>query len=136
MKKIVFACLHNAGRSQLAAAWARHLAGDGLEIVSGGTEPGPHVNVVVVEAMRELGIDLTGIKPQLLTPELARGADMLVTMGCGEACPFIPGARRLDWPVADTRGQNIDFVRKVRDEIKARVADLLRSEGIPHASSQ
>jgi arsenate reductase len=135
MKKIVFACVHNAGPSQMAAAWARHLAGDRLEVVSGGTEPGPHVNLVVVEAMRELGIDLSGIKPQLLTPELARGTDMLVTMGCGEACPFIAGARRIDWPVADTRGQPIEFVRQIRDEIKARVVDLLRSQGILPASS-
>jgi arsenate reductase (thioredoxin) len=136
MKKIVFACVHNAGRSQMAAAWARHLAGEGLEVVSGGTEPGPHVNVVVVEAMRELGIDLSGINPQLLTSELARGADMLITMGCGEACPLVPGARRIDWPVADTHGQNLEFVRKVRDEIKTRVVGLLRSEGILDASSQ
>lgn len=135
MKKIVFACIHNAGRSQMAAAWARQLGGDGLEVVSGGTEPGPHVNVAVAEAMREVGIDLAGIKPQLLTPELARGADFLVTMGCGESCPFIPGARRIDWPVADTRGQPIDFIRQIRDELKTRVTDLLRSEGILDASS-
>jgi arsenate reductase len=135
MKKIVFACVHNAGRSQIAAAWTRHLAGDRLEVVSGGTEPGPHVNVVVVEAMRELGMDLSGIQPQLLTPALAQGADMLITMGCGEACPFIPGARRIDWPVTDTRGQPIEVVRQIRDEIKARVVDLLRSQGILPASS-
>jgi arsenate reductase len=136
MRKIVFACVHNAGRSQMAAAWTRHLGGDRLEVVSGGTEPGPHVNVVVVEAMREVGVDLAGIKPQLLTPELARGADLLVTMGCGESCPLIPGARRIDWPVADTRGQAIDFVRRIRDEIKTRVTDLLRSEGILDRSSR
>jgi arsenate reductase (thioredoxin) len=130
MKKIVFACVHNAGRSQIAAGWARHLADDGIEIVSAGSEPGPHLNVAVVEAMREAGIDLSGIKPQLLTPDLASGADLMVTMGCGESCPVIPGARRIDWPVADTHGQNIDFVRKVRDEIKSRVVDLLRSEGV------
>jgi arsenate reductase len=135
MRKIVFACVHNAGRSQMAAAWTRHLGGDRLEVVSGGTEPGPHVNVVVVEAMREVGVDLAGIKPQLLTPELARGADLLVTMGCGESCPLIPGARRIDWPVADTRGQAIDFVRRIRDEIKTRVVDLLRSEAILDVSS-
>ena len=135
MKKIVFACIHNAGRSQMAAAWARQLGGDGLEVVSGGTEPGPHVNVAVAEAMREVGVDLAGIKPQLLTPELARGADFLVTMGCGESCPFMPGARRIDWPVADTRGQPIDFIRQIRDELKTRVTDLLRSEAILDASS-
>ncbi len=130
MKKIVFACVHNAGRSQIAAAWARRLAGDRVEVVSGGTEPGPHVNVVVAEAMREAGIDLSGIKPQLLTAELARGADYLITMGCGESCPVVPGAKRIDWPITDTRGQNLEVVRKIRDEIKARVIDLLRSEGL------
>jgi arsenate reductase len=130
MKKIVFACVHNAGRSQIAASWARRLAGDRLQVVSAGSEPGPHLNLVVVEAMREVGIDLAGIKPQLLTPELAQGAELLVTMGCGESCPFIPGARRIDWPVPDTRGQNLEFVRRVRDDLKDRVTDLLRREGV------
>src|SRR5512135_3083647 len=105
MKKIVFACTHNAGRSQIAAGWSRHLAGNRIEVVSAGTEPGPHLNVQVVEAMREAGIDLSGIQQQRLTPELAQGADFLITMGCGESCPFIPGAKRLDWPITDTRGQ-------------------------------
>ena len=135
MKKIVFACVHNAGPSQMAAAWARHLAGDRLEVVSGGTEPGPHVNLVVVEAMRELGIDLSGIQPQLLTPELARGADCLVTMGCGESCPVIPGVKHIDWPITDTRGQPLEAVRRIRDQIQARVLDLLRSEGVLDRSS-
>ncbi len=130
MKKIAFACVHNAGRSQIAAAWVRHLAGDRIEVVSGGTEPGPHLNTAVVEAMHEVGIDLGGIKPQLLTPELARGADYLITMGCGESCPAIAGVKRLDWPITDTRGQPLETVRKIRDEIKARVAELLQSEGV------
>lgn len=130
IKKIVFACVHNAGRSQIAAAWARHLAGGRVEVLSGGTEPGPHLNVQVVEAMREAGIDLAGIRPQLLTPELVRGAEYMVTMGCGESCPVIPGVKRRDWPIADTRGQPIEVVRTIRDEIKGRVIDLLRSEGI------
>ena len=130
MNKIVFACLHNAGRSQIAAGWARHLAGDRLEVVSAGTQPGPHLNVQVVAAMREAGIDLSGVQPQLLTPELARGADYLVTMGCGESCPVIPGMKRLDWPVTDTRGKPIEVVRKIRDQIQERVLDLLRSEGV------
>ena len=136
MKKIVFACVHNAGRSQIAAAWARQLAGGSVGVVSAGTEPGPHLNVQVVEAMREVGIDLSGIKPQLLTAELAKEADFLVTMGCGESCPIIPGAKRLDWPITDTRGQPIETVRRIRDEIKARVADLFRAEGMVHLSSQ
>jgi arsenate reductase (thioredoxin) len=135
MKKIVFACVHNAGRSQMAAAWARHLGGGRVEVVSGGTEPGPHLNVVVMEAMLEAGIDLTGIRPQRLTPELADGADLMVTMGCGESCPVIPGSRHLDWPVADTRGQNLEFVRRVRDELKRRVLELLRSEGVLDSGS-
>lgn len=130
IKKIVFACVHNAGRSQIAAAWARHLAGGRVEVLSGGTEPGPHLNVQVVEAMREAGVDLAGIRPQLLTPELVRGAEYMVTMGCGESCPVIPGVKRRDWPIADTRGQPIEVVRTIRDEIKGRVIDLLRSEGI------
>ena len=135
MKKIVFACVHNAGRSQIAAAWARHLAGGFLEVVSAGTQPGPHLNVQVVAAMREAGIDLSGVQPQLLTPELARGADYIVTMGCGESCPVIPGAKRLDWRITDTRGQSIEVVRRIRDEIQERVLDLLRSEGVLERSS-
>jgi arsenate reductase (thioredoxin) len=130
MKKIVFACVHNAGRSQIAAGWARRLAGDQLEVVSAGTQPGPHLNVQVVEAMREAGIDLSGVQPQLLTPELARGADYLVTMGCGESCPVVPGVKRLDWPITDTRGQPIELVRQIRDQIQERVLELLRSEGV------
>ena len=135
MKKIVFACVHNAGRSQIAAAWARHLAGGRLEVVSAGTQPGPHLNVQVVAAMREAGIDLSGVQPQLLTPELAQGADYIVTMGCGESCPVIPGVKRLDWPITDTRGQRLEVVRKIRDEIQERVLDLLRSEGVLDRSS-
>ena len=135
MKKIVFACVHNAGRSQIAAGWARRLAGGRLEVVSAGTQPGPHLNVQVVAAMREAGIDLSGVQPQLLTPELARGADYIVTMGCGESCPVIPGVKRLDWPITDTRGQPIEVVCKIRDQIHERVLDLLRSEGVLDRSS-
>ena len=135
MKKIVFACVHNAGRSQIAAGWARHLAGDRLEVVSAGTQPGPHLNVQAVAAMREAGIYLSGVQPQLLTPELAHGADYIVTMGCGESCPVIPGVKRLDWPITDTRGQPIEVVRKIRDQIRERVLDLLRSEGVLQRSS-
>jgi arsenate reductase len=136
MKKIVFACVHNAGRSQIAAGWARRLAGDRLEVVSAGTQPGPHLNVQVVEAMREAGIDLSGVQPQLLTPDLAQGADYVVTMGCGESCPVVPGVKRLDWPITDTRGQPIEVVRRIRDEIQQRVLDLLRSEGVLDRSSR
>jgi arsenate reductase len=135
MKKIVFACVHNAGRSQIAAGWARRLAGGRLEVVSAGTQPGPHLNAQVVAAMREAGIDLSGVQPQLLTPELARGADYIVTMGCGESCPVLPGVKRLDWPITDTQGQPIEVVRQIRDQIQERVLDLLRSEGVLHRSS-
>ncbi len=135
MKKIVFACVHNAGRSQIAAGWARRLAGGRLEVVSAGTQPGPHLNVQVVAAMHEAGIDLSGVQPQLLTPELVRGADYIVTMGCGESCPVIPGVKRLDWPITDTRGQPLEVVRRIRDEIQVRVLDLLRSEGVLDRSS-
>ncbi len=131
MKKLAFACVHNAGRSQMAAGWARHMAGDAIEVVSGGTEPGPHLNSAVVQAMREVGIDLSGIRPQLLTSELAAGADYLITMGCGETCPTLPGVKSVDWPIPDTRGQPLEVVRKIRGQIRERVADLLRSEGIP-----
>ena len=130
MKKIVFACVHNAGRSQIAAGWARHLAGGRLEVVSAGTQPGPHLNAQVVEAMREAGIDLSGVQPQLLTPELTQGADYIVTMGCGESCPVVPGVKRLDWPITDTRGQLLEVVRQIRAQIQDRVLDLLRSEGV------
>ena len=134
MKKIVFACVHNAGRSQIAAGWARRLAGGRLEVVSAGTQPGPHLNVQVVAAMREAGIDLSGVQPQLLTPELARGADYIVTMGCGESCPVIAGVKRLDWPITDTRGQPLEVVRQIRDEIKARVEELFRAETVLDSS--
>ncbi len=130
MKKLAFGCVHNAGRSQIAAGWARHMVGGRIEVVSGGSEPGPHLNSAVVEAMREVGIDLSGIRPQLLTPELVAGADYLITMGCGEACPVVAGVKRLDWPILDTRGQPLEVVRKIRDEIRDRLAALLRSEGI------
>jgi arsenate reductase (thioredoxin) len=130
MKKIVFACVHNAGWSKIAAGWARHLAGGRLEVVSAGTQPGPHLNVQVVEAMREAGIDLSGVQSQLLTPELAHGADYIVTMGCGESCPVVPGVKRLDWPITDTRGQPLEVVRQIRDQIQERVLGLLRSEGV------
>ena len=136
MKKIVFACVHNAGRSQIAAGWARHLAGGRLEVVSAGTQPGPHLNLQVVEAMREVGIDLGGVQPQLLTPELARAADYIVTMGCGESCTVIPGVKRLDWPITDTRGQPLEVVRAIRDQIHDLVFDLLRSEGVLDPASR
>ena len=130
MERVIFACVHNAGRSQMAAAFFNAAADrDRAEAVSAGTEPGDHVHPVVVDVMREVGIDLSGKKPQRLTDDLARGASMLVTMGCGESCPYIPGLRRDDWPLTDPKGQPIEEVRRIRDEIRDRVAQLVDSRG-------
>jgi arsenate reductase len=123
---VLFACVHNAGRSQMAAAFFNALADPTkAHAISAGTQPGAHVHPEVVEAMREVGIDLSGVQPTLLTDALARGADLLVTMGCGEACPFVPGLRREDWDLPDPKGQPIDRVRAIRDEIRARVRELI-----------
>lgn len=129
MKTIIFACVHNAGRSQMAAAFFNRFA-DPLKAraISAGTHPAERVHPEVVQAMREVGIDLSNAKPQLLTPELAQDADLLITMGCGDECPYVPGLKRDDWPLPDPKGRGIDEVRKIRDQINKRVADILRSE--------
>jgi len=130
MKTVIFACIHNAGRSQMAAAWFNALAdATKARAVSAGTEPGARVHPEVLEAMREVGIDLEGRRPQRLTAELAEGAQLLVTMGCGEACPVVPGLARDDWPLEDPKGKPIERVREIRDEVRARVARLLAREG-------
>ncbi len=129
MKTYVFACVHNAGRSQMAAAWLTRLANpDKARAVSAGTQPGTQIHPVVLEAMKEVGVDLSTAVPQKLTDELARGASMLVTMGCGEACPVVPGLRREDWPLEDPKGKPMERVREIRDEVRARVEDLIRRE--------
>ena len=129
MKKIIFACVHNAGRSQMAAAFFNQLADLNLaQAISAGTNPGEHVHPAVVAVMREAGIDLSQAQPQKLTDEMARDAAMLITMGCGEACPHIPGLRREDWPLRDPKTLPIEAVREVRDEIRQRVRDLLVRE--------
>lgn len=129
MKTVLFACVHNAGRSQMAAAWFNALANPKLvRAISAGTEPGTRVHPEVVEAMREVGIQLEGLTPQKLTDELAEGATILITMGCGETCPYIPGLRRLDWPLEDPKGKAIARVREIRDEVKTHVLDLLKAE--------
>jgi len=129
MKTVLFACIHNAGRSQMAAAWFNALANhDKVKGISAGTEPGTRVHPEVVEAMREVGIELEGLKPQKLTDELAGGAALLITMGCGEACPYVPGLRRLDWPLEDPKGKPVERVRQIRDEVKAHVVKLLETE--------
>jgi arsenate reductase (thioredoxin) len=130
MKTVVFACVHNAGRSQMAAAWLNALA-DPAKVrgISAGTRPGAHVHPEVIDAMREAGIDLAGRSPQLLTDALAQEAALLVTMGCGEACPVVPGLRRMDWPLEDPKGKPIERVRQIRDEIRAMVEQLVMTEG-------
>ena len=125
---VLFACVHNAGRSQMAAAWLNHLADPTkLRALSAGTEPAAGVHPVVVQVMQEVGINLEGSIPQRLTTELASQASLLITMGCGEACPVVPGLRREDWPLSDPKGQPIEHVRELRDEIRERVRQLLTS---------
>jgi len=126
MKTVIFACVHNAGRSQMAAALFNAMA-DPLKAraISAGTEPGSRVHPEVLEVMREIGIDLSNATPQKLTDELAASADLLVTMGCGEKCPYVPELRRDDWPLRDPKGLTIDEVRAIRDEVRERVRDLL-----------
>jgi arsenate reductase (thioredoxin) len=131
MRTFIFACVHNAGRSQMAAAFFNRLAdSQKAHAVSAGTEPGPRVHSEVLEAMREVGIDLSHAIPRKLTDELARTADMLITMGCGENCPYVPGVQRDDWPLADPKGQNMETVRAIRDEIEARVRKLVTDRDI------
>jgi arsenate reductase len=122
---VLFVCVHNAGRSQMAAGWLRHLAGDAVEVRSAGSEPADRINPVAVEAMREVGIDITAAVPRKLDYELAQGSDVVVTMGCGDACPYFPGTRYEDWALTDPAGQAIDVVRQVRDEIRDRVQALV-----------
>ena len=130
MDTVIFACVHNAGRSQMAAAFFARLADpERARALSAGTQPGERVHPEVVEAMRELEIDLAGAKPRLLTPELAQGAQWLVTMGCGDACPYVPGLRRDDWPLPDPKGQPRERVREIRDEVRARVAKFVAEQG-------
>ncbi len=122
---VLFVCVHNAGRSQMAAGWLRHLAGNRIEVRSAGSMPAEQINPVAVEAMREVGIDLTAEQPKVLTTEAVQASDAVVTMGCGDACPFFPGKRYEDWKLADPAGQGIDAVRPIRDEIKTRVEALI-----------
>ena len=122
---VLFVCVHNAGRSQMAAGWLRHLAGDTVEVRSAGSAPGDQINRTAVEAMREVGIDITGAIPQLLEYDTARTSDVIVTMGCGDACPIFPGKRYEDWELTDPAGQPIEVVRQVRDEIRGRVEELV-----------
>ena len=130
MKIVLFACIHNAGRSQMGAAWFSALCDPTkAQAISAGTEPGTRVHPEVLEAMKEVGIDLSSARPRFLEDDLARSATMLITMGCGEACPAVPGLRREDWPLEDPKGKSVERVREIRDDVKRRVNDLLGREG-------
>lgn len=128
--RIVFLCVHNAGRSQMAAAWTRHHGGDRVEVFSGGSDPATTVNPVAVAAMAEVGIDMATARPHRWTDDVVAGADVVITMGCGDTCPVFPGVRYEDWPLDDPAGQDIDAVRPIRDEIETRVRGLLASLGL------
>ena len=125
-KTILFVCVHNAGRSQMAAGFMRELGGDRVEVLSAGSAPKDSINPVAVEAMAELGIDIANQKPKVLTPEAVQQSDVVITMGCGDACPYYPGKRYEDWVLEDPAGQGIEPVRVIRDEIKVRVETLLQ----------
>jgi arsenate reductase len=130
MTTVLFACVHNAGRSQMAAAFFDLLADPArARAVSAGTAPGARVHPEVVESMREVDVDLAGVTPRRLTDALAASVDLLVTMGCGEACPLVPGLERLDWPLDDPKGQPPERVRVIRDEVRRRVAELVAARG-------
>ncbi|WP_046530885.1 arsenate reductase ArsC [Cellulomonas sp. FA1] len=122
---VLFVCVHNAGRSQMAAGWLRHLSGGAVEVRSAGSMPADQINPVAVDAMLEVGIDIRAEHPKVLTPEAVQASDVVVTMGCGDACPFYPGKRYEDWVLEDPAGQGIDAVRPIRDEIRTRVLALL-----------
>lgn len=127
---VVFLCVHNAGRSQMALGYFRHLAGERATAWSGGSEPAEHVNPVAVAAMAEVGIDIAGEQPARWTVDALRTADVVITMGCGDTCPYLPGVRLEDWPLEDPAGQGLDAVRRIRDQIRDRVEQLLVELGI------
>ena len=128
---VLFVCVHNAGRSQMAQAWVSHLAGDAVEVRSAGSAPGDAVNPAAVEAMAEAGIDMSQARPKVLTPDTVQASDVVITMGCGDACPIFPGKRYEDWALEDPAGKGVASVRPIRDEIRRRVEELLASLDIP-----
>gem|GEM_PF-647902 len=138
MKNVIFACVHNAGRSQMAAAFFNHFADQSKAVaISAGTEPAEKIHDSVLEAMKEASVDLSSAKPQLLTQELARGADLLITMGCGETCPYVPGLERVDWPLPDPKDKSTDEVYVIRDQIKVQVLGLLEQlDACGHTASR
>jgi arsenate reductase len=123
--EILFVCVHNAGRSQMAAGYLQHLAGDRIDVLSAGSQPGDRINPVAVEAMAEEGIDIAAQQPKVLTPEAVQASDVVVTMGCGDECPYFPGKRYEDWVLDDPAGQGIEAVRPIRDEIRRRIERLV-----------
>jgi arsenate reductase len=128
---VLFVCVHNAGRSQMAAGWLRHLGGDAVEVRSAGSLPGDRVNPAAVEAMAEVGIDISGQQPKVLTTEAVEASDVVITMGCGDACPIFPGKRYLDWELEDPAGKGVDSVRPIRDDIEQRIRGLLAELRVP-----
>ncbi len=127
---ILFLCVHNAGRSQMAAGFAKHLGGEGVRVFSGGSEPANQVNSAAVEAMSEMGIDISSMVPQAWTMEQIEAVDVVVTMGCGDTCPYIPGKRYLEWTLDDPAGESVQGIRPIRDEIERLVRDLLIDLGV------
>jgi arsenate reductase len=123
---VLFVCVHNAGRSQMAAGYLRHLAGDTVEVRSAGSEPAERINTVAVQAMAEEGIDIANEQPKILTTEAVKTSDVVITMGCGDTCPFYPGKRYEDWVLDDPAGQGIEVVRPIRDEIRRRIEQLIK----------
>ena len=128
---IVFLCVHNAGRSQMAAGWASHLGGERIAVFSGGSDPADELNPSAVEAMAEVGVDIGAARPQRWTDEVVRAADVIITMGCGDSCPIFPGKRYEDWAVPDPAGQGLADVRPIRDDIEQRVRELLDELDVP-----
>jgi arsenate reductase len=124
---VLFVCVHNAGRSQMAAGFLRSLAGDSVDVRSAGTVPADTINPVVVQAMREVGIDLSAQTPKVLDPDVVRASDVVITMGCGDECPYFPGTTYLDWELPDPAGQDLAAVRPIRDEIRRRVLELIET---------
>jgi arsenate reductase (thioredoxin) len=128
---VLFVCVHNAGRSQMAAGWLRHLAGDAVEVRSAGSLPGDQVNPAAVEAMAEVGIDISDQRPKVLTADAVEASDVVITMGCGDVCPVFPGTRYLDWELEDPAGKGVESVRPIRDEIERRIRGLLGELEVP-----
>ena len=127
---VLYVCVHNAGRSQMAAAWTRHLSGGAVKVRSAGSAPADQINPIAVEAMLEVGIDMRAEEPKVLTTDAVQASDAVITMGCGDACPIFPGKRYEDWKLDDPAGQGVDAVRPIRDEIRRRVETLLRELGV------